>query len=170
MVVTFLPYPDFIKCAKVLDVKRLMKQRVEAYQIIRCLQGITQGYKNHPAVKMWVGHTETLKLYFNCMIEEVYRRGYKNNIPMYKINRKKITCPWWLGYSTFHNSHKARLLQKNKDWYKKKFTVKQEYLSQGYIWPTKLSEKQQENIMNYMAGKIKKNPYRIEDVSEVSKD
>ena len=169
MVVTFLPYSDFEKCAKVLDNKRLMKQRVEAYQMIRCLQGITKGYKNHPAVVMWRGHVETLKLYFNCMIVEVYKRGYKNNIPFYKIDRKKITCPWWLGYSTFHNSHKARLLQKNKEWYSKKFTVKKEYLSRGYIWPSKLSEKQQENIIKHLECKTK-NPYRIEELSEISKD
>ena len=39
MVNTFLPYPDFVKSAKALDYKRLGKQRVEAWQILRALRG-----------------------------------------------------------------------------------------------------------------------------------
>jgi Pyrimidine dimer DNA glycosylase len=34
---TFLPYPDFVACARVLDSRRLGKQRVEALQILRAL-------------------------------------------------------------------------------------------------------------------------------------
>lgn len=37
MVNTFLPYPDFVKVAKLLDYRRLGKQRVEAKQIINIL-------------------------------------------------------------------------------------------------------------------------------------
>ena len=39
---TFLPYPDFIASARVLDSKRLGKQRVEALQVLRGL--IRPGY------------------------------------------------------------------------------------------------------------------------------
>lgn len=51
---TFLPYTDPEKCARVLDNKRLGKQRVEAIQILNVLLGVTQtkGWRNHPAVKM----------------------------------------------------------------------------------------------------------------------
>jgi hypothetical protein len=34
---TFLPLPDFIESAKVLDYKRLGKQRVEAWQILKAI-------------------------------------------------------------------------------------------------------------------------------------
>ena len=34
---TFLPYPSFVESAKALDNKRLGKQRVEAYQILKTL-------------------------------------------------------------------------------------------------------------------------------------
>ena len=42
---TFLPYEDFTKTAQCLDYKRLGKQRVEAYQILRILKNITPVYK-----------------------------------------------------------------------------------------------------------------------------
>ena len=32
---TFLPYPDFARSARCLDNRRLGKQRVESYQILR---------------------------------------------------------------------------------------------------------------------------------------
>ena len=35
---TFLPYPDFAESAKVLDNKRLGKQRVECLQIMKALK------------------------------------------------------------------------------------------------------------------------------------
>ncbi len=40
---TFLPYPDFEKTARVLDSRRLGKQRAEALTIIRCLVSPTAG-------------------------------------------------------------------------------------------------------------------------------
>lgn len=48
---TFLPVPDFLETAKILDNKRLNKQIVEAYQIF---SGRVPT-KNHPACLMWEG-------------------------------------------------------------------------------------------------------------------
>jgi len=42
MVNTFLPYQNFRKIAKILDWKRLGKQRVEAKQIINILDNATK--------------------------------------------------------------------------------------------------------------------------------
>jgi hypothetical protein len=39
---TFLPYPNFKKSLQILDYRRLGKQRVEAYQIIRILKAASQ--------------------------------------------------------------------------------------------------------------------------------
>jgi hypothetical protein len=50
---TFLPYEDFVATAAVLDDRRLGRQRVETYQILRALTWTSYGWKNHPAVKMW---------------------------------------------------------------------------------------------------------------------
>ena len=59
---TFLPYPDFKKSLQALDYRRLGKQRVEAYQIIRVIK-YGDGWQHHPAAKMWRGHINALKLY-----------------------------------------------------------------------------------------------------------
>ena len=40
---TFLPYPDFTQSAKTLDYRRLGKQRVEAWQILNALRGVSKG-------------------------------------------------------------------------------------------------------------------------------
>ena len=64
MVVTFVISNNPIDTFKILDVKRLGKQRLEAQMIIQILEGKkTNGYINHPMTKMWdgyVGGSETL--------------------------------------------------------------------------------------------------------------
>jgi len=50
---TFLPYADFKRSAQVLDYRRLGKQRVETWQLIRAINGETRGWRNHPAAVMW---------------------------------------------------------------------------------------------------------------------
>jgi hypothetical protein len=49
---TFLPYKDFDQCAKTLDNKRLNKQILESYQILKVLsnQSSSGAWRNHPAV------------------------------------------------------------------------------------------------------------------------
>jgi hypothetical protein len=50
---TFVPYgDDFHRNADALDIRRLGKQRVEGLQILRCLSGLSTGWRNHPIVKM----------------------------------------------------------------------------------------------------------------------
>ncbi len=60
---TFLPFPDFVRSAAVLDPPRLGKQRVENVQILRGLTVAGHGYRHHPAVKMWAGYEEALVRY-----------------------------------------------------------------------------------------------------------
>lgn len=45
---TFLPSTNLALGISQLDTKRLLKQRVEAIQILRTLAGITEGWKHHP--------------------------------------------------------------------------------------------------------------------------
>ena len=82
---TFLPYADFSKTIKVLDYKRLGKQRVEALQILKALHDPKNGWYHHPAVKMWVGYDEALKHYMNCCIREWILRGYENTMIMPRV-------------------------------------------------------------------------------------
>ena len=77
---TFLPYDSFTKTAQCLDYMRLGKQRVEAYQILRVLTGESQGWKNHPAVKMWKGYEYALTWYGYVICSEWIMRGYKDQM------------------------------------------------------------------------------------------
>src|SRR4051794_31940065 len=72
---TFLPYPDFVESAAVLDSKRLGKQRVEALQVLRALTRPTYGWKRHPAVRMWAGCAEGVGAYGVAVCLEWISRG-----------------------------------------------------------------------------------------------
>jgi len=112
---TFLPYPDFKKSLRSLDYRRLGKQRVEAYQIIRAIK-YGGGWRNHPAVKMWRGSVNALKLYHNLCIDEWVSRGYRNSMPKMKISGR-ISYPSWLGRNNFHAAHRSNLLRKDQAYY-----------------------------------------------------
>jgi hypothetical protein len=51
---TFLPYSDYEASAQTLDNKRLNKQILEGYQILKVLSGASPSgaWRNHPAVLM----------------------------------------------------------------------------------------------------------------------
>jgi len=117
---TFLPYADFKASAKCLDYRRLGKQRVEAMQIHKIVSGerTTGGWINHPAVNMWRGFANSLAYYYNEIVDEWVRRGYKNNME-YLICPPSITEPLWLGDKDFHDSHKSNLLRKDASFYGK---------------------------------------------------
>lgn len=134
---TFLPYNDFPKSAASLDMRRLGKQRVEAYQILRSLLGISNGWINHPATKMWCGHEMTLYIYTRDICNEWINRGYKDTIKE-KIQTQlfdmipESTTPKWLGNEDFHRSHRANLVAKNKDFYAPQFG---DLPFEPYVWP-----------------------------------
>ena len=115
---TFLPYPSFRKSFKVLDWRRLGKQRVEAKQILNELldRTDTKGCRNHPITKMWNGYEPLLQLYFNNCVNEWVNRGYNNNMLLEDIP-DKIKYPPWLGTDMFHSSHRANLLRKDLEYY-----------------------------------------------------
>jgi hypothetical protein len=131
---TFLPYPNIEKSLRALDSQRLGKQRVEAFQILNILLGRTntKGWRNHPAVKMWKGHPNALKFFFNTSLKEWTRRGYRNNMQSERI-RGKIVFPEWFGNRRFHAAHRSNLLRKDKKYYSK-FKWK-ENPNMPYVWP-----------------------------------
>jgi hypothetical protein len=131
---TFVVSSDVNECAKALDYRRLGKQRVEAYQILRTLRGHSHGWKNHPAVKMWNGYENALAMYMNAMIDEWVARGYKNTMIKEKIEDTAPKFPWWFNWEPLHNSHKASLNRKNSTYYN--FDVEPCFMNHGYIWPT----------------------------------
>lgn len=128
---TFLPCPSFHETAKVLDSKRLGKQRVEALQIHNTLIGAASGWRNHPAVKMWRGHVNSLILYHNMCVLEWITRGFRNNMPL--LTGGTALHPGWLGDGAFHASHRAALLKKDPDWYGQFGWTEEPKID--YVWP-----------------------------------
>lgn len=138
---TFLPYADFEKTARVLDYRRLGKQRVETKQILMALNGETSGWVNHPATKMWRGHEFALAYYGSIMSLEWKRRGYVDNLLPYFIEKMRdLTVqgkryeglPWFIGNSRFHESHRSNLLRKAPEYYSEFFPDTPSDLP--YIW------------------------------------
>lgn len=140
---TFLPYHNFVESARVLDNKRLGKQRVEALTILRILTGRTKtnGWKNHPAVQMWEGYELDLASYGYRVCQEWNNRGFKDTcmdkIALIAINitPKTEEEPPWLGNERFHNSHRSNLLRKDPEHYSQFGWSVQPDLP--YWWPTK---------------------------------
>ena len=115
---TFLPYSSFRKSFKILDYRRLGKQRVAAMQILNIILERTDrpGWRNPPIVRMWDGYSAALQLYFNMCVEEWINRGYNNNMLLEDIT-EDIVYPHWLGNEKFHSSHRANLLRKDREYY-----------------------------------------------------
>lgn len=134
---TFLPYPDFQKSAESLDDQRLGKQRVEGYQILRNLCGYTDGWSNHPAVKMWQGHEKSLLLYTTAMCCEWIMRGFQDTIgdkllELELPSESSSERPSWMGNEDFHRSHRANLVTKDHFHYGPQFGM---LPYEGYVWP-----------------------------------
>ena len=132
---------------KNLDGKRLNKQKVEAMQIINALNGKSKGWINHPAVKMWEGHIDGLKYYFNKIVEECIKRGFKNTLELYDVD-DNIDMPWWFAWKPLIQTHRSSLLRKMPEYYTNIFEgkINKKYLDKGYVWPSKLTQEQIDNF------------------------
>lgn len=131
--ITFLPFPDFKQTARVLDSRRLGKQRVEAYQLIN------GGWPNHPAAKMWRGYRPALMLYALDIIAEWKRRGYQDSLEEKILNiecTEEIIMPPWLGIEQLHQSHRSNLIRKFPEYYRNKLHW-DDPSDLPYYWPVK---------------------------------
>lgn len=135
---TFLPHPHFHRSAKVLDRKRLGKQRVECKQILDTLLGRSKGWTSHPAVRMWKGYEAALCQYAMVLCKEWVSRGYTDNLhPFFllEFTRLPYSEPRWLGDIRLHSSHRSNLLRKDVIHYGKFGWT--ELPTKPYFWPTK---------------------------------
>lgn len=136
---TFLPFDNYLRTAVVLDRQRLGKQRVEAWQIFRCLTGLSsQGWANHPATKMWAGYENELVAYGIAICQEWRDRGYRDSLLSEFVNRYDPDIhqpPPWMGDKAFHLSHRSNLLRKLPEHYKQYWRRVPDDLP--YVWPTK---------------------------------
>jgi len=142
---TFVPYPHMSASAAVLDRQRLGKQRVETLQIMRTLAGISGGWGNHPAVKMWSGYEAHLMWYQIAICEEWVRRGYRDTClgktmaiwseHLADTSDSGISGPvppWW-GSAELHASHRSNLLRKEPSYYREFWPLEADDLP--YVWP-----------------------------------
>lgn len=153
---TFLPWgPDFKRNAETLDKKRLGKQRVENLQIIKCLNGNSKGWSNHPAVKMWKGYEPALYLYHHAICTQWKSYGYKDTcLEKFELEMtdeqmahfssgKAIDMPPWIYDQAFADSHKSNLIRKDPSFYMVFFDGIISDDTMPYIWP-----EQKEDLIN----------------------
>lgn len=135
---TFLPFQDFNASVATLDDKRLGKQRVETFQILRAITDATYGWQHHPAVNMWRGNAEALALYGLAACLEWVQRGNRDNMLTrffpYVGVPGTFGYPDWLGNDEFHRSHQSNLVRKDAAHYAPQFPDVPPDLP--YYWPT----------------------------------
>ena len=147
---TFVPAGgDFELGFHALDYKRLGKQRVEAWQILNALRGVdnegnprkSNGWVNHPAVRMWKGHEVALSMYGMACCSVWMGRGYNDSMwgrflkarNELAIAGKPIKPPEWLEDPKVALSHKSNLIRKLPSHYKKLWPDVPDDLP--YVWP-----------------------------------
>ena len=146
---TFLPYPDFAHTARVLDQRRLGKQRVEAIQVLRGLTRVGYGWRHHPAVKMWTGYEEALVRYGLQICAVWTEAGRADTCATTLMTDLAAGCgitrvrteealaadgelPPWLGMPELHLSHRASLLRKDPAHY---LPIFGDVPDVPYVWP-----------------------------------
>jgi hypothetical protein len=158
----FLPENNFVKCAEVLDYRRLVKQLLEGRQIMTILAGqsASKGWVNHPAVKMFKGHERTLYSYLFAIKDEMQKRGYKweNNwnviqdTYMDNFISEPQSLPEWMEdqkiFAKVINTHRGRLWEKDPIHYEQYIengkTFMKDVCCPGkctYYWATHMSNK-----------------------------
>lgn len=147
---TFLPFPDFAATARVLDRRRLGKQRVEALQVFRSITVPGYGWRHHPAARMWRGYEEALTRYGLDVCEEWCAAGHADTCRGLLREELRATTgiaeprpqpelaaagelPPWLGDPDFHRSHQSALVRKDPAHYAPLFPDVPDDLP--YVWP-----------------------------------
>lgn len=137
---TFLVTIDPTQTARFLDNRRLGKQRVEAIQILRTLLGLSTGWSNHPATRMWRGYESALLVYTRSVMDEWIARGYSNTkceehykALMNIASNSDIGYPSWITDGLIL-SHKSNLLRKDEAFYRPIFGPNIPN-NLPYVWP-----------------------------------
>ncbi|ASY31651.1 hypothetical protein STTU_0466 [Streptomyces sp. Tu6071] len=147
---TFLPFSGFRDTARVLDRRRLGKQRVETLQVLRGLTVPGHGWRHHPAVAMWRGYEEALVRYGLDMSAAWTALGFADTVAaslradltasraVRRVRTQPVLAragelPPWLGTPAFHLSHRSALVRKDPDHYAPLFPGVPDDLP--YVWP-----------------------------------
>jgi hypothetical protein len=147
---TFLPCPGFGESARLLDTRRLGKQRVETIQVLRALTVPGYGWRRHPAAAMWAGYEEALVRYglevcavwcesgaadtcASTLVTDLTRATGVRAARVQPDLAAADDLPPWLGDPTFHRSHQAALVRKDPEHYRRYFPDVPDDLP--YVWP-----------------------------------
>ncbi len=148
---TFLPSSDYEYSAQALDSKRLNKQILEGYQILKVLSGASESgaWRNHPAVLMWKEAENSLMDYIDHMVYEADWRGIKTdkNVSNLKTLKSRFGDMWGRNTPVWQKpehlsrvveSHKANLYRKDSIIYAKyQFNTAKPCCDKClYYWPT----------------------------------
>lgn len=160
---TFLPYTNSLDAARALDNKRLNKQILEGYQILKVLSGASPSgaWRNHPAVLMWKGYEYGLWNYIGSMVNIASLRGIRteNNVKNLNELYKQYNEDWGNEHPAFWRdenkvmriitTHRANLFKKDPVYYVKyQYAVDSPYNAPccpdrkepcKYYWPTHVS-------------------------------
>lgn len=149
---TFLPYADFGRSARALDLKRLGKQRVEVIQIVRALTVPGYAWKTHPAVLMWQGYEEALGRYGLVMCDVWVERGFGDtcaatieaDLATYgtgpirteeDLRAAGAMPPWDVDGDPVLESHRSALVRKDPELYGPLFPEADPAVP--YVWPVR---------------------------------
>lgn len=145
---TFILFLNLWRTFAALDIRRLSKQRVEALHIYRVIAGFESGgrWRYAPAVRMWFGHDEVLKLYILICCRCWELRGGRNELMRQYIRQYRIDhidhdrlaqqYPLWLqgeAGRVLTGSHRGQLCRKNPVTYRRFWPLLG--LHKGYWWP-----------------------------------
>lgn len=131
---TFVTHPEPAICAFVLDDKRLGKQRVEVLQILRANLGLTKGWVNHPASKMWKGYEGALVTYGLAICDEWTQRGFADTCreKILSLANPSNDFPKWWAREDVLLSHQSNLVRKFPEHYRNFFPNVVDNLP--YVW------------------------------------
>lgn len=139
---TFLPYPSFVDSANALDSRRLGKQRVETFQLLRALTVPQHGWRHHPAAKMWAGYLPALVSYGLVVTDAWIAQGRADTVrpkiadfapEVDGVPQADLDLPPWIGDEMFHLAHRSNLVRKDPEFYLPRFGDVADDLP--YIWP-----------------------------------
>ncbi len=146
---TFLMWRNYAFSMLNLDPRRLFKQRLEAEEVLRTITGRSDGWKNHPAVKMWQGYPGALSGYIWCISEAAREReldyiavdaekmgqialeaGVGQEVPHLVADfmadalpdfreRPPVELPPWWADDRLYRSHRSNLLRKAVEGYRR---------------------------------------------------
>jgi len=117
---TLLPFPS-LNSIGLLSNADLGVQIYEAGELVHLLVDAPAGWYKEPAAMQWYGHIDALKAYYNLCVILWGQRGFKQERKIYTglDLRYSTKLPPWVGDERVHTFHRATLVSRRPDFYKR---------------------------------------------------